>query len=74
MYPRAHLPRHRSRLYDIEALHRDTRRALWQGRVLQILMLTLLLGTLSLFVRHTWPVETAAAIEHATAWLSALIP
>lgn len=73
MYPRAHPSRHRSRLYDIEALHRETRRALWLGRVLQLVTLVLLLGTLAFIVRQSWPVQTAAALADAREWVSSLI-
>ncbi|MBK8037715.1 MAG: hypothetical protein IPK22_11355 [Verrucomicrobiaceae bacterium] len=60
-------------LRDLQLLRQQARRALWQGRVLQIITLALLLITLGTILNRTWPVETAEAVEQARGWMAALL-
>lgn len=57
-------------LREMQLLRQQTRRALWQGRVLQVLVLAVLFILLGTILNRTWPVETAEAVEQARAWIT----
>ncbi len=65
---------HQRQLQHLQLLRQEAHRALWQGRVLQLLTLMGLLALLGAILNHTWPVETAETVEQAREWLSSLIP
>lgn len=62
--------RHHQQLDELRELRRSVRRDLWQGRILQALVLGMLLTLLGAIVYRTWPVETLEMIQWAESQVS----